>query len=237
MRVKRHKTDWLTKMLLLLLLASCLPVAARFRYTTMAMPNKEPQKVSYSILIDTGDKRLYLLRNGRPFKSYRCAVGTVKTPSPLGGFHIVSKSHWGEGFGGYWLGLDCPWGQYGIHGTLKPESIGLASSHGCFRMYTPDVAELYGYVAVGTPVVVTGGCLGPFGSHYRTISPGMYGADVLAVQRKLSSLGFYKGELNGRYDAAGFRTALHRFQKAYGLKVSDSLTRSAAERMGFVFMD
>jgi L,D-transpeptidase ErfK/SrfK len=45
-----------------------------------------------------------------------------------------------------------PLGQYAIHlgfpgilihGTNKPSSIGLRSSHGCIRMYAPDIKELF----------------------------------------------------------------------------------------------
>ena len=35
---------------------------------------------------------------------------------------------------GSWLGLNVPWGKFGIHGTLDPHSVGWASSHGCIRM-------------------------------------------------------------------------------------------------------
>jgi len=41
-----------------------------------------------------------------------------------------------------------------IHGTNKPESVGKAVSHGCFRMKNKDVIELYDMVKVGTPVYI-----------------------------------------------------------------------------------
>jgi lipoprotein-anchoring transpeptidase ErfK/SrfK len=46
-------------------------------------------------------------------------------------------------------------GQYAIHGTNQPNLIGGFVSHGCIRMYNADVTDLFGRVAVGTPVVVT----------------------------------------------------------------------------------
>jgi lipoprotein-anchoring transpeptidase ErfK/SrfK len=46
-------------------------------------------------------------------------------------------------------------GQYAIHGTNVPGSVGGFVSYGCFRMYNPDVLDLYSRVSVGTPVVVT----------------------------------------------------------------------------------
>jgi lipoprotein-anchoring transpeptidase ErfK/SrfK len=46
-------------------------------------------------------------------------------------------------------------GQYAIHGTNKPGSVGGFVSYGCIRMYNADVADLFGRVSVGTTVVVT----------------------------------------------------------------------------------
>ena len=45
-------------------------------------------------------------------------------------------------------------GQYAIHGTNKPSSIGTFASYGCIRMYNQDILDLFDRVAVGTPVVV-----------------------------------------------------------------------------------
>ena len=46
-------------------------------------------------------------------------------------------------------------GEYAIHGTNNPGSIGGFVSYGCIRMYNPDILDLYGRVSFGTPVVVT----------------------------------------------------------------------------------
>jgi lipoprotein-anchoring transpeptidase ErfK/SrfK len=46
-------------------------------------------------------------------------------------------------------------GQYAIHGTNNPGSIGGYVSYGCIRMYNADVLDLYGRVGLGTTVVVT----------------------------------------------------------------------------------
>jgi len=46
-------------------------------------------------------------------------------------------------------------GQYAIHGTNVPSSIGGFVSYGCIRMYNQDIADLFGRVNVGTAVVVT----------------------------------------------------------------------------------
>jgi lipoprotein-anchoring transpeptidase ErfK/SrfK len=46
-------------------------------------------------------------------------------------------------------------GQYAIHGTNAPRSIGGFVSYGCIRMHNADVLDLFGRVGVGTTVVVT----------------------------------------------------------------------------------
>ena len=46
-------------------------------------------------------------------------------------------------------------GEYAIHGTNRPNSVGRFASYGCFRMYNEDIVDLYERVQVGTPVIVT----------------------------------------------------------------------------------
>jgi lipoprotein-anchoring transpeptidase ErfK/SrfK len=45
-------------------------------------------------------------------------------------------------------------GEYAIHGTNQPGSIGHFVSYGCIRMYNEDFKDLYDRVGVGTRVVV-----------------------------------------------------------------------------------
>jgi lipoprotein-anchoring transpeptidase ErfK/SrfK len=46
-------------------------------------------------------------------------------------------------------------GEYAIHGTNVPSSIGGFVSYGCIRMYNADIVDLFNRVSVGTSVVVT----------------------------------------------------------------------------------
>src|SRR6266566_2370708 len=46
-------------------------------------------------------------------------------------------------------------GEYAIHGTNNPGSVGGFVSYGCIRMYNADVLDLYNRVGWGTTVVVT----------------------------------------------------------------------------------
>ena len=45
-------------------------------------------------------------------------------------------------------------GEYAIHGTNRPDSIGTYASYGCIRMHNQDIVDLYERVSVGTQVVV-----------------------------------------------------------------------------------
>ena len=45
-------------------------------------------------------------------------------------------------------------GEYAIHGTNRPNSIGGFVSYGCIRMFNKDILSLYQRVSVGTPVMV-----------------------------------------------------------------------------------
>lgn len=46
------------------------------------------------------------------------------------------------------------WGEYRIHGTNAPGSIGFESSSGCFRMHNADAIDLFDRVHIGAPVIV-----------------------------------------------------------------------------------
>jgi lipoprotein-anchoring transpeptidase ErfK/SrfK len=46
-------------------------------------------------------------------------------------------------------------GEYAIHGTNRPDSIGKFAPYGCIRMLNQDITDLFERVDVGTQVVVT----------------------------------------------------------------------------------
>ena len=45
-------------------------------------------------------------------------------------------------------------GEYAIHGTNRPDSIGTKASYGCIRMYNAHIIDLFNKVPVGAPVIV-----------------------------------------------------------------------------------
>lgn len=190
------------------------------------------KSTEYCIYIEIEDKTLYLLQNGKPIKKYLIASGRSGLPSPLGMWKITEKGDWGEGFGGSWMGLNIPWGTYGIHGSLPGDAMGVAVSQGCIRMNSNDAEELYSIVPQGTPVVIVNGSFGAFGQAFSEIYPGDRGADVHAIQERLKELGFFKGWVSGIYEE-DLKNALHRFQRAENLPVTNTITKQAWEAMGF----
>ena len=152
------------------------------------------------IWIDIPQKSLTLYEGTEVKKRYAVATGMGDTPSPIGTFRVTSRFA-GDlgGFGTRFLGLNVPWGQFGIHGTNKPGSIGSNASHGCIRMYVRDSEELYGLVPNGAKVVIQGGPYGQLDSYLRYLIPGDRNSHVAAVQRRLTVLGYYTGQADGIY--------------------------------------
>lgn len=228
----------MNRKLICILFLGCLTVLSIFQITLdyvfdSERKNTEVLKNSeYCIFIEIEDKTLYLLQNGKCIREYLVTSGRSGLPSPLGMWKIVEKGDWGEGFGGSWMGLDIPWGTYGIHGSLPGDSMGIAASHGCIRMSIEDAAELYRLVPHGTPVIIVNGSFGPFGRAFAEINPGDRGADVYAIQQRLKELGFFKGYIDGIFED-DLKNALHRFQRSNKLPVTNTITKRAWEAMGF----
>jgi hypothetical protein len=170
------------------------------------------------IVVDTKSCRLVYYRDGQAVKSYPVAIGTSKTPSPIGEWKVIHKGgSWGGGFGARWMGINVPWGIYGIHGTNKPGSIGYGSSHGCIRMFNHHVVELYKMVKVGTPVYILGNP--PLVTLRREFQLKSTGKDVLLLQFALRKAGFDPGMADARF-GAGTEVAVRRLQAFYGLTVT-----------------
>jgi lipoprotein-anchoring transpeptidase ErfK/SrfK len=140
--------------------------------TTVSVPN------SYrpgTIVINTAERRLYLVQNNGTALRYGIGVGRVGF-TWKGTRKVTDKREWPS-----WTppaqmlkrrpdlprympgGIDNPLGAralylggtlYRIHGSNEPETIGQAVSSGCFRMTNDDVVDLYNRVRVGTTVIV-----------------------------------------------------------------------------------
>lgn len=225
-------------MLLIAIMASILPSNAcsvsNSTYTVTGA--KVATDTGIFVYIDIPAKRLYLFKNDNLIKVYPVATGTKETPTPIGVYNVVSKGKWGKGFGGSWMGLNVPWGTYGIHGTTRPGSIGHDASHGCIRMRNRDACELYDYISFGDLVEIYGGPYGPFGRGFRDLKPGDKGSDVMEVQRRLKILGYYNGSIDGCYGTV-MEHALNRFQTKQRLPITNTINKVLYKKLGIILMD
>lgn len=187
------------------------------------------------IVVDTVDRTLTVFSDGRPYRKFPVAVGKSSTPSPPGQWQVVSKGAWSGGFGTRWLGLNMPWGKYGIHGTNKPWQIGDLVSAGCIRMLNHDVELIYDWIPIGTQVVIIGNCFGPLRNPRREIGPGERGPDVLAVQKRLKMMGFDPGAQDGMYEQSTI-DAVKEFQKGHSMRITGVVTDEVYDALGlFLF--
>lgn len=126
------------------------------------------------ILINIPSRTLELWQGQKIKKTYRIGVGRSKFPTPIGRFRVISKIRnpgWenpykpagkvkikpgkGNPLGTRWMGfLEHRSGEYGMHGTNKPSSVGKFSSHGCIRLTVRNAEELYHRVEIDTPVEI-----------------------------------------------------------------------------------
>jgi len=127
--------------------------------------------LSFNVLIDLSERKLYFKSGDKVIKRYGVCVGKPETPTPDGSYNVTEKEVdpvWfstaetgGKGeipggdprneLGKRWIGFKP---SYGVHGTIFPKSIGKAESHGCVRMLNENVMELYDLVSVGTPIKI-----------------------------------------------------------------------------------
>ena len=158
---------------LLLVLGAAMPQAAQARSIVGFSGNYS----AGTVVVKTGQRSLYyVLGNG---KAVRYTVGVGRASKQWTGTSMIDGKHLRPA----WtppaeVKRDKPWlpnvipggsprnpmgaaaltlagGQYAIHGTNSPGSIGGFVSYGCIRMHNSDILDLYSRVGFGTTVVVT----------------------------------------------------------------------------------
>ena len=152
-------------------------------------PEFVPQEVDFSgyepgtIVINTTERRLYLVESAFTARRYAIAVGKeglqFKGTTTVGDKQewprwIPTKEmqerepkHYGQYKDGMPGGGENPLGARAIylyqgktdthlriHGTVAPQTIGTSASNGCFRMINEHVMDLYRRVRMGTKVVI-----------------------------------------------------------------------------------
>ncbi|MDD7795468.1 L,D-transpeptidase family protein [Clostridium sp. 'White wine YQ'] len=205
---------------------------------TVIRSSASDKKNNSAILIDLSEERLYLINKDRNtiIKSYIVASGKPNTPSPIGTWKVIRMGAWSGGFGTRWIGLNVPWGKYGIHGTNNPSSIGSEASHGCIRMFNKDIEELYEKVTVGMIVTIYAGPYGPFGKGLKTLKPGDRGADVLEIQRILKEKGYYFGKVDGVYGES-MKKSIMEYRVENNLSINHFIDKELYKSLGIRLID
>ena len=189
------------------------------------------------VWVELDQKRLTVYENGASAAVFPIASGAGETPSPIGAFRVVNRFVPAmSGFGTRFLGLNVPWGSYGIHGTNKPESIGQNASHGCIRMRVADAEKLYAMIPTGTRVVIEGGPYGPMNWGWRVLREGDRGADVRQLQLRLIQRGFLWGGADGVFGAATGK-AVAAARKALSLPAGDTADGALQRKLGMILFE
>ncbi|MGD9580167.1 MAG: L,D-transpeptidase [Vampirovibrionia bacterium] len=143
--------------------------------STLCFPVSVQAETNDRLVINIPSRTLDLYKNNKLVKTYPVGVGRANFQTPIGNFKVISlvqkpgwenpykpvgnvRIHAGETnpLGTRWIGFKSDsGGEFGIHGTDNPKSVGQYSSHGCVRMLVKDAEDLFGKVTMNMPVYVT----------------------------------------------------------------------------------
>jgi lipoprotein-anchoring transpeptidase ErfK/SrfK len=123
-------------------------------------------KGPFSAFVDLSDFELTIHCHGFYVKQYSIGIGKDNS-SPIGKFKVLNKvtkpqytdpngrvlagDDPNNPLGSHWIDIG---NSFGLHGTLKPKSIGQAESRGCIRMTNQDVSEVYMFLTKDSEVVI-----------------------------------------------------------------------------------
>jgi lipoprotein-anchoring transpeptidase ErfK/SrfK len=138
----------------------------------------KPELSTRSIIVDTKNKVLEIVENGRILAAFPITPGSKKLPAPVGIWTVTKMTilpwfRWdramllhgrrsGEFYkirpgprnevGLVWIGLNKK--GIGIHGTNRPDSIGRSASHGCIRLANWDAVYALNSITKGATVQI-----------------------------------------------------------------------------------
>ncbi len=164
---------------LLMMVFSCSVFAAEAQ-TQTTEPNAVQQNTSADnnsdvkpavkrwLLINVPARSLRVYDDNRCIAMYPVGVGKIVSKTPAGYYKVVEKivnPTWTDPgdtslvipsgpdnpLGYRWIGIG---GNYGIHGTNRPDTVGHYVSNGCVRMVEANVEKVFDMVEVGTPVQI-----------------------------------------------------------------------------------
>lgn len=166
------------------------------------------------VVINIVSRTLDLHKDGKIIKTFPVGVGRATFPTPTGVYKVISLVEdpgWENPYkesgavrinagndnplGTRWIGFKAdPKGEYGIHGTDNPASVGKLSSHGCVRMKVADAEELYKHVQMHMPVIVkyeTAELYVKDSKVYLKVYPDVYNrgeTDIMAIKNLIEEL-------------------------------------------------
>jgi len=158
------------------------PPLAYFNNQSLIAPSFLPQVLGDSdtpslnnkhIEVDLTNQRLYAFENNQKVFDFLISSGTWNR-TPTGTFYIWTKirsqkmSGGSKELGTYYYLPNVPYIMffyndkvekktgYSLHGTYWHDNFGVPMSHGCVNMKTPEVAQVFSWAEVGTPIVIYG---------------------------------------------------------------------------------
>lgn len=119
------------------------------------------------VLIEVGARRVTVFHGDTVLLQETVAVGTDRTPTPVGNFFVdgavkvpydtgpygayqVSVSGFSDALQTFGGGV----GQIAMHGTNRPELLGQPVSNGCVRMTNENITKMVQLAPLGTPVTI-----------------------------------------------------------------------------------
>ncbi len=142
-----------------------LPVRPNGRTAWVPQDQVRLVRLRERIVVDLSERTLRYWVGHRLVDRFSVGVGLPQFPTALGTFYVWIKVSYPDPsgpYGAYALGLsgfspvlsDWPGGgRMAIHGTTDPADRGRQVSHGCIRVYNPDMLKLRD-VPRGTPVII-----------------------------------------------------------------------------------
>jgi len=135
---------------------------------------KAPVLEATKLVINIPSRTLWVYQGSKIVRYFPVGVGRPGFMTPVGDYSVLRKvvdPGWENPYkpageirivpgqnnplGTRWIGfLRKGAGEYGMHGTDNPGSVGKFSSHGCVRLKVPDAEALFDMVEIGTPVAV-----------------------------------------------------------------------------------
>ncbi len=138
----------------------------------------KPELSARTITVDTKNKVLEIIENGKMLAAFPITPGSKQLPAPIGNWTVTKMTvlpwfRWdramllhgrrsGEFYkihpgprnevGLVWIGLNKK--GIGIHGTNRPDSIGRSASHGCIRLANWDAVYVLNSITKGAMVQI-----------------------------------------------------------------------------------